>query len=143
MRLIMVNFQHARDVRFFDPSTGMLEKQNECSWKDADGRFSQQDGSLVCLFQSRGILHLYLDGTTITVDSDLITGMDEQAHERRFRAFRGARVIYDKTYPRRPNTDANPFWPSDAEDEDIFLWIHNIVGSPERQLVLLESSRRQ
>lgn len=143
MRVVVVNFQLAGDVRFFDPSIGMLEKSNQHSWKDADGRFSEQDGSLICLFQYRGRLHLYLDGTSTTIDGGLTTSVDTHAQERRFRAFRGAELIYDKTYPRKPDTDGDPFWPSDAEDEDVFLWVHNIIGSHERQQILLEKSRRE
>lgn len=143
MRVVVVNFQRAGDVRFFDPSTGTLEESNERSWQDADGRFFEQDGSLICLFQSRGKIHLYLDGITATIDGELTTKMETNAQHRRFRAFRGAELICDKTYPRKPETDGNPFWPSDAEDEDILVWVHNIVSSPERQQVLLEKARRE
>ena len=45
------------------------------------------------------------------------------------------RVGYDKTYPRKQDTDGNLIWPSDAEDDDILFWVHNIVGSGERQQI--------
>ena len=143
MCVVVFNHQRAGDVRLFEPSTGMLTESNEHSWQDADGLFCKQDGSLICLFRSRGELHLYLDGANTTVDSDLTTNIDTHAQERRFRAFRGAELIYDKTYPRKPDTDGNPFWPSDAEDQDILLWVHNIVGSRERQQILLKKSHRE
>lgn len=137
MRVVLVNFTRAGDVRFFDPSTGTLETTDEHSWKDADGRFLHQDGSLICLFQCRGKLHLFLDGINATVDCELTTKMGMRGRERYFTVWRGNELIYDKTYPRKPDTDGNPFWPSDEEDEDILLWVHNIASSRERQQMLL------
>ena len=143
MSVLVVNFQRAGDVRFFDPSTGTLEESKQFSWKDTDGQFFEQDGSLICLFKSRGEIHLYLGGVNTTIDRELTTRMEADAQSRRFRVYRGSELIFEKMYPRKPDTDGNPFWPSDAEDEDILLWVHLIVGSPERQQVLLESSRRK
>ena len=136
-----MNFNRAGDVRLFEPSTGKMKECAERTWKDVDGRFCEQDGSLVCLFKSRGCLQLFLDGVTSMVDEVLTTALDTNDRERRFRVFRSGKAIYDKTYSRRPDTDGNPFWPSDAEDEDLFLWIHNIVCSTERQRILLTPAR--
>ena len=143
MRVLLVNFQSVQDVRFFDPSTGTLEESNQHSWKDADGRFFEQDGSLICLFRSRDRIYLYLGGVNATVDSELTTTMETGRESRRFRAYLGSEVLFDKVYPRKPDTDGNPFWPSDAEDEDILLWVHHIASSPERQQILLANSRRK
>lgn len=143
MRVLVVNFQRAGDVRVFDPSIGTLEESKRHSWKDTDGQFLEQDGSLICLFQSHGKIHLYLGGVNATIDRELMTEMETDAQLRRFRAYRGTELIFDKMYPRKPDTDGNPFWPSDAEDQDILLWVHHIVNSPERQQILLESRRRE
>jgi hypothetical protein len=142
MSIVLVNFQRARDVRLFDHSTGALSVSDAHYWKEADGRFSEQDGNIICLFQDSGRLQLYLDGVNSTIDGELTTSLDANARERRFRAFRGDKLIFEKTYTRKPDSDGNPFWPSDAEDEDAFLWVHNIVSSPERQKILLEQSHR-
>ena len=142
MSIVLVNFQRARDIRLFDQLNGALSESDAHSAKESDGRFSEQDGSIICLFKDNGRLHLYLDGVNTTIDGELTTSIDAYAQERRFRAFRGAKLIFDKTYTRKPDTDGNPFWPSDAEDEDVFLWVHNIIASPERQQILLEQYHR-
>ncbi len=136
MSVVVVNFNLAGDVRLFDPSTGTIQKAVERTWENADGRFCEQDGSLVCLFKSRGRIHLFIDGATSTVDDELTTSLDTNDREHCFQAFRDKKPIFKKTYPRKLDTDGNPFWPSDAEDEDVFLWVHNIVGSRERQRIL-------
>ena len=143
MSVLVVNFQLAGDVRYFDPSTGALEESDQHTWKDAHGCFFEQDGSLICLFQSHGRIHLFLGGVRATIDRELTTRVEADAQWRRFRAYRGSELIIDKMYARKPDTDGNPFWPSDAEDEDILLWVHHIVGSPERQQILLANSRRE
>jgi hypothetical protein len=140
MSVIVVNFNRAGDVRLFDPSTGTMQKAVKRTWQEADGRFCEQDGSLVCLFRSRGRIHLFIDGATSIVDDALTTCLEMNGRERCFQAFRDKTLIFEKTYPRKPDTDGNPFWPSDAEDEDVFLWVHNIVGSGERQRILLTAT---
>ncbi len=143
MRVLVVNFQRAGDVRFFDPSTGTLFESYQHTWKEAQGQFSQQDGSLFCLFRSYGRIHLFLGGINATIDPELTTKVETDVQSRWFRAYRGSELIFDKMYPRKPDTDGNPFWPSDAEDEDILLWVHHVVCSPERQQVLLANSHRE
>ncbi|MEZ5941950.1 MAG: hypothetical protein R3C18_11200 [Planctomycetaceae bacterium] len=95
---------------------------------------------MACLFKSGGEIHLFLDGINAVVDDALTTTVDTNGDERRFQVFWKKKCLYEKTYPRKPDTDGNPFWPSDAEDQDVFLWIHNIVCSHERQQILLSGS---
>ena len=142
MRVLVVNFLRAGDVRLFDPSTGTLEESCQHTWMEAQGRFLEQDGSLICLFRSHGRIHLFLGGVNATIGPELTTIVETDAQTRRFRAYRGSELIFDKMYPRKPDTDGNPLWPSDAEDEDILLWLHHVVCSPERQQILLANSRR-
>lgn len=137
MNVLVVNHRRAGDVRLFAPLAGKLENSNIHTWKDADGQFSDEDGSLVCMYRHQGKLHLFFDGVTSAVDADLTTSVDTHRRSRRFRAFRSSELIYEKTYPRKPETDGNPFWPSEPEDEDFLLWVHNIVCSPKRQQILL------
>jgi hypothetical protein len=141
MRVLLTNFERAGDVRSFDPTTGILEKTKGHSWMDADGRFSDQDGSLLCLFEFCGIIALFLDGVRTTLDDGLTTDVFDCGQDRCFRAYRGSELIYLKNYPPKPDSDGNPFWPSEPEDEDFLLWVHNIARSPERQQILLARPR--
>ena len=104
MSVVVVNFNRVGDVRLFEPSTGKMKECAERTGKDVDGRFCEQDGSLVCLFKSRGRLQLFLDGITSRVEEVLTTTLDTNDRERRFRVFRSGEAIYDKTYSRRPGT---------------------------------------
>jgi hypothetical protein len=90
------------------------------------------------LFRLYGQAHLYLDGVRALLDNHVATIMEATGLERHIRVLHDDELIYEKTYPRKPETDGNPFWPSDAEDEDFLLWVHNIVSSPERQSILHE-----
>ncbi len=143
MTIVLSDFQVVRDVRLFDDCTGTLSKTDAYSWKEANGCFSKQDGSIVCYFRHNGRLHLYFDGVKTTIDPELTTTLDTVDQENHFQAFRGDELIFEKKYPRKPDTDGNPFWPSDPEDQDIFLFVHNIVGSPERQQQILELPDRR
>ena len=68
MSVVVLNFNLADDVRLCDPLTGTTRGFVGRTWKDADGRFCEQDGSFICLFKSHGRIHLFLDGVTSLVD---------------------------------------------------------------------------
>ncbi len=141
MPVILTNFFVAQDVRIFNPAEGTLQPSEEHTWEDSDGRFAYQDEGLFCLYCDDGKVWLHIDGTSAVVDDDLKTTICFDDGDATFRLIIGGATVVEKTYPQKPESDWNPFWTSSPEDEDILLWIHNIVESRERQLILLSSSK--
>ena len=141
MKIILGNFWVHRDVRFFNNTTGALEPASGYTREETHGTFGYQDESLYCLYCVNDKIIVYLDGLSIEFSSVLKTVMHKENSTNHFQAYEGTGLIYEKAYPEKPETDGNPFWPSQPEDEDILLWIHNILNSSERQDVLLSVSR--
>ena len=115
-----------------------FEAASGCTWQDFDGQLGEQDGSIFSLFRYQGELQLILDHIHVRINGDPTTSMETTEQERCFRVFQGSELLYEKRYTRKPESAGNPFWPSEAEDEDILLWIHSIVSSKLRQSIMLQ-----
>jgi len=48
-------------------------------------------------------------------------------------------VVFAAVYPAETSYDVNPFWPTDEEDVDPFLWLFNVFSSADRIKVILEN----
>ena len=128
------------DVQWLDPVSRNMKSASSESWKSACGRFLNQDNKFYCYFVTNGELHLILNDQPVPVDQRTTSRIYDLGAKWDFQVYRNNEIVYGVKYPKKPLTDANPFWPSDAEDEDILLFIHNIISSKEKQMVIIDNN---
>lgn len=133
MNICLSNFFKIAEIKSFDRVSGQLKPVVRLNREDIAGWFAHQDHSLFALYKADDELQLFLDGTHVTLNKHLRTQLDDDGSYRHFQAFFVNALIFEKRYPAKPNSDGNPFWPSDPEDEDAVLMIHNVANSKERQ----------
>lgn len=48
-------------------------------------------------------------------------------------------TLFQKEYYAEKDYDINPFWPTEEEDVDVFLWFYNVLTNTERVEIIRET----
>jgi len=95
-------------------------------------------------FVFEGSLYVFIDNSvlelsSVTISNEIIEKKSLLSNQKRIlRVCKGKQQLICTEYKRKKKFDNNPFWPTDEEDADFYLWISNVLNDPERVQVLLE-----
>jgi hypothetical protein len=97
--------------------------------------FFECNNSLFGLGAENGSLYIMISEQIIRYETSLFTLLNETGETRNFQAFIGKNLLYQTTYKFIPASG----WIPNEDDEclDGFLWIHNVIRSPERRDLFL------
>ena len=135
--MILRNRKKYVELLDFDLETGERHSfiKNGSEIKDASGSFCIVNQQLFGLGVQSGKIFLILDGKAIEATADINTKIENRTRSRLFSVSNEQGSILEIEY--RP--EAPVFYPTyteEDEDVDILLWIHNVLGDPERMQIM-------
>lgn len=140
--MLLRNQDQYRDLLQIDVTTDVrqrirLGKGDQCA---TDGSFFEQFATLFGLGVESGELYVILSGRLFLWGATLTTQLQQSPDQNTFTAIRDSQKLCTVRYTPIKASG----WIPNEDDEclDGFLWIHNVLCSPERRAILIANDNR-
>jgi len=139
--VVLRNINKFIELLDIDLKTGEYRSfiKNNSDLKDSSGQFCLVNNEVFGLGVDSGRFFLVTAGRVSEVSGDIQTKIEFRENCRYFSVVNTQGLISETEY--KPETAGSYLtYTEDDEDVDCLLWIHNILNSPERMQILLDSN---
>lgn len=138
--MILRNLDNYRDLAEISDDGRSIKRipETDVGEQRPSGLFWEMDGRLFGLGVDKGEMLLLLDCRIKAVTSSVKVGITDCAGRRTFSVFDGGHLVSEVQYePQKPYWN---FFAMEDEDVDGFVWINNVLASPERMSILIKTN---